>query len=34
MSVESVTYINDLEPDRPRASDRISQGDIIATCGY
>ena len=27
MTVESVTYINDLEPDRPRGSDRISQGD-------
>jgi len=27
MTVESVTYISDLEPDRPRSSDRISQGD-------
>jgi hypothetical protein len=27
MTVESVEYINDLEPDRPRGSDRISQGD-------
>ena len=27
MAVESVTYINDLEPDNPKGSDRISQGD-------
>ena len=27
MSVESVEYISDLEQDRPRGSDRISQGD-------
>ena len=27
MTVESVNFISDLEPDRPRSSDRISQGD-------